>query len=52
MGSYVNLYRGDSLACLHKISGPVSDKMRKDMIKTYPGELRLENNYHNKFKNR
>ena len=25
----------DGLACLHKISGPASDKIRKDMIKTF-----------------
>ena len=25
----------DGLACLHKISGPASDKIRKDIIKTF-----------------
>ena len=25
----------DGLACLHKISGPASDKIRKDMIRTF-----------------
>ena len=48
----VGLYWDDGLACLQKISGPASDKMRKDMYdQDFPGELRLENNYHNKFKN-
>ena len=28
----VGLYQDDGLACLHKISGPVSDKTRKDII--------------------
>ena len=31
----VGLYRDDGLACLHKISGPASDKIRKDMIRTF-----------------
>ena len=31
----IGLYRDDGLACLHKISGPVSDKIRKDMIWTF-----------------
>ena len=29
----VGLYRDDGLACLHKISGPASDKIWKDMIR-------------------
>ena len=48
----VGLYWDDGLACLQKISGPASDKMQKDMYdQDFPGELQLENNYHNKFKN-
>ena len=31
----VGLYWDDGLACLHKISGPASDKIRKDMIRTF-----------------
>ena len=31
----VGLYQDDGLACLHKISGPNSDKIRKDMIRTF-----------------
>ena len=31
----VGLYRDDALACLHKISGPASDKIRKDMIRHF-----------------
>ena len=31
----VGLYRDDSLASLHKISGPASDKIRKDMIRHF-----------------
>ena len=31
----VGLYRDDGLACLHKISGPASDKIRKDMIRKF-----------------
>ena len=31
----VGLSRDDSLACLHKICGPASDKIRKDMIRTF-----------------
>ena len=31
----VGLYRDDGLACLRKISGPASDKIRKDMIRTF-----------------
>ena len=31
----VGLYRDDGLACLHKISGPASDKIRKDMIRIF-----------------
>ena len=31
----VGLYQDDGLACLHKISGPASDKIRKDMIRTF-----------------
>ena len=31
----VGLYRDDGLACLHKISGPASDKIRKDMIRHF-----------------
>ena len=31
----VGLYRDDGLACLHKISGPASDKIRKDIVKTF-----------------
>ena len=31
----VVLYRNNGLACFHKVSGPASDKIRKDMIKTF-----------------
>ena len=31
----VGLYRDDGLSCLHKISGPASDKIRKDRIRTF-----------------
>ena len=31
----VVLYRNNGLACFRKVSGPASDKMRKDMIKTF-----------------
>ena len=31
----VSFYRDDGLACLCKISGPASDKTRKDMIRTF-----------------
>ena len=31
----VGLYRDNGLACLHKISGPALDKIRKDMIRTF-----------------
>ena len=31
----VDLYQDDGLACLHKISGPASDKIRKDMIRIF-----------------
>ena len=30
----VGLYRDHGLACLHRISGPTSDKIRKDIIRT------------------
>ena len=32
----VGLYRDDGLACLHKISGPASDRTQKDIIRTFP----------------
>ena len=38
----VGLYRDDGLACLHKISGPASDKIRKDMIKTFQENFGLK----------
>ena len=38
----VGLYRDDGLACLHKISGPASDKIRKDMIRTFRQNFSLE----------
>ena len=54
----VGLYRDDGLACLHKISGPASDKIRKDMIRTIRENFGLnifnkisQHNYRNKFKN-
>ena len=31
----VGLYRDDGLACLYKINGPASDKIRKDIIRTF-----------------
>ena len=31
----IGLYRDDGLACLHNISGPASDKIRKDMIRRF-----------------
>ena len=31
----VGLYRDDGLACLEKISGPATDKIRKDIIRTF-----------------
>ena len=31
----VGLYRDDTLACLRKICGPASDKIRKDMIRIF-----------------
>ena len=31
----VVLYRNNGLACFHKVSGPASDKIRKDMIQTF-----------------
>ena len=43
----VGLYRDDDLACLHKISGHLVDIYDQEIS----GELQLENNYHNKFKN-
>ena len=53
----VGLYRDDGLACLHKISGPASDKIRKDMIRTFRENFGLnifnkisQHNYRNKFK--
>ena len=30
-----SLYQDDRLACLHKIKGPMSEKIRKDVIKTF-----------------
>ena len=32
----------DGLACLHKISGPASDKIRKDMIRTFRENVGLK----------
>ena len=32
----------DGLACLHKISGPASDKIRKDMIRPFRENLGLK----------
>ena len=31
----VGLYMDDRLACLHKINGPGSDKIRKDIVRTF-----------------
>ena len=31
----VGLYREDGLACLYKVSGPASDKLRKYIIRTF-----------------
>ena len=38
----VGLYRDDGLACLDKISGPVSDKIRKDIIRTFRENFSLK----------
>ena len=38
----VGLYRDDGLACLHKISGPASDKIREDMIRTFRENFSLK----------
>ena len=38
----VGLYQDDGLACLHKISGPASDKIWKDMIKTFQENFGLK----------
>ena len=38
----VGLYGDDYLACLHKISGPASDKIRKDMIRPFRENLGLK----------
>ena len=38
----VGLYQDDGLACLHKISGPASDKIRKDMIRPFRENLGLK----------
>ena len=38
----VGLYRDDGLACLDKISGPASDKIRKDMIRSFPENFGLK----------
>ena len=38
----VGHYRDDVLACLHKISGPVSDKIRKDIIRTFQENFGLK----------
>ena len=40
----VGLYQDDGLACLHKISGPVSDKTRKDIIRTFWENFGLNTN--------
>ena len=54
----VGFCRDDVLACLHKISVPASDKIRKDMIRTFRENFGLnifnkisQHNYRNKFKN-
>ena len=44
----VGLYRDDTSACLRKICGPASDKIRKDMIRIFRESFGLN---HNKFKN-
>ena len=31
----VDPYRDDGLSCLHKIGGPASDKIQKDIIRTF-----------------
>ena len=38
----VGLYRNDSLACLRNISGPASDKIQKDIIRTFQGNFYLK----------
>ena len=38
----VGLYWDDGLACLHKISGPTSDKIRKHMIRTFRENVGLK----------
>ena len=38
----VGLYRDNVLACLHMISGPASDKIRKDMIRTFRDNFGLK----------
>ena len=38
----IGLHWDDGLACLHKISGPASDKIWKDMIRTFRQNFSLE----------
>ena len=38
----VGLYRDDTLACLGKICGPASDKIRKDMIRIFRENVDLK----------
>ena len=37
----VGLYMDDRLACLHKINGPGSDKIRKDIVRTFRENIGL-----------
>ena len=38
----VGLYQDNDLPCLHKISGPASDKIQKDMIRTFQENFGLK----------
>jgi len=37
----IGLYRDDGLACLHNSNGPKSDRIRKDLIKTFKDVFNL-----------
>ena len=36
----LDLYRDDGLSCLRNISGPQSNRIRKDIIKTFKEKLK------------
>ena len=38
----IGLYQDDRLACLHKISGPALDKIRKDIIRNFRENFDLD----------